>query len=108
LNGTPKEVLEHPELMQLMIPLLRADFAVCETYQHRAEPPLKCPLTVFGGVGDVEIPQEHLASWREHTSTAYKLQMLPGDHFFVQTAHVEIARIIAEELGRVGKMYALN
>ena len=107
LNGTPKEVLEHPELMQLMIPLLRADFAVCETYQHQAEPPLKCPLTVFGGVGDVEIPQDHLAPWREHTSAAYKLRMLPGDHFFVQTAHVEMARTIAEELGKV-EVCALN
>ena len=98
LNGTPKEVLDHPELMQLMIPLLRADFAVCETYQHQVEPPLKCPLTVFGGVGDVEVPSEHLTPWREHTSSTYKLHMLPGDHFFVQTAHVEMAQIIVQEL----------
>src|SRR6266404_5241949 len=47
LNGTPQEVLDHPELMQLMIPLLRADFSVCETYEYKSEPPLDCPLTVF-------------------------------------------------------------
>ncbi|HEX7331340.1 MAG TPA: alpha/beta fold hydrolase [Pyrinomonadaceae bacterium] len=98
LNGTPREVMDHPELMQLMIPLLRADFAVCETYQHQPEPPLKCPLTVLGGVQDAEIPHEDLTPWCMHTSATCKLHLLRGDHFFVQTASVEIARIIAEEL----------
>ena len=98
MNGTPREVLDHPELMQLLIPLLRADLAACETYQYLAEPPMECALTVFGGVGDVEARREDLTPWREHTSATYKLHMLPGDHFFVQTAHVESTRIIAEEL----------
>ncbi|HEV7745465.1 MAG TPA: alpha/beta fold hydrolase [Pyrinomonadaceae bacterium] len=108
LNGTPQEVLDNPELMQLMIPLLRADFAVCETYEYQPQSVLDCCLTVFGGVGDLESPYEHLTPWREQTSAPYKLHMLPGDHFFVQTAHVEITRIIAAELEKVGKMRALN
>jgi medium-chain acyl-[acyl-carrier-protein] hydrolase len=102
LNGTPQEVLQHPELMQLLIPLLRADFAVCETYEYHAEPPVECALTVFGGDEDAEAPREYLTPWREHTSAKFKLHMLRGDHFFVQTAHVESVRIIAEELESVG------
>src|SRR5262245_34574163 len=51
-NGTPQEVLEHPELMQLLLPVLRADFAVCETYTYTEEPPLECPISVFGGLQD--------------------------------------------------------
>lgn len=98
LNGTPKEVLDHPELMQVVIPLLRADFAVCETYEYQAGPPLEFPLTVFGGVGDIEAPYEDLMPWQEQTSAACKLHTLPGDHFFIQTAPVEIAQIIADEL----------
>ena len=98
LNGTPQEVLGHPELMQLMIPLLRADFAVCETYRHKPEPPLDCPITVFGGVGDVEVPAAHLSPWRELTSAAYQLHLFPGDHFFIHTAQAEITRTIAKEL----------
>lgn len=98
LNGTPKEVLDHPELRQLLIPLLRADFAVGETYKYHAEQPLECSFTVFGGVEDPEAQHAHLTPWREQTSARYKLHILPGDHFFVQTAHSEIARIIAEEL----------
>lgn len=100
LNGTPPDVLNHPELMQLMIPLLRADFAVCETYQYHDEPPLECPVTVFGGVDDVEVRFEDLEPWREQTTSACRVHMLPGDHFFVQTAQAEIAQVIVRELGR--------
>lgn len=98
LNGTTQDVLEHPELMQLMIPLLRADFAVCETYQYQDEPPLECPVTVFGGLDDVEVRYEHLEPWREHTSSAFRLHVFPGDHFFVQTAQADMAQVIAAEL----------
>jgi medium-chain acyl-[acyl-carrier-protein] hydrolase len=69
LNGTPQEVLDQPELMQLMIPLLRADFSVCQTYQYEPEPPLTCPITVFGGLED-ETTREELVGWRAQTSAA--------------------------------------
>jgi medium-chain acyl-[acyl-carrier-protein] hydrolase len=98
LNGTPPEVLEHPELMQLLIPLLRADFSVSETYQYHAEPPLNCPITIFGGVGDVEVPREKLDPWRDHTTASFSLHMFPGDHFFIHTAQRDVIRVITEKL----------
>src|SRR5262245_15762688 len=55
LNGTPREVLEHPELMSLMLPLLRADFAVCQTYVYSPGPQLACPITALGGIEDAEV-----------------------------------------------------
>ncbi len=57
LNGTPKEVLESEELMQLLLPLLRADFELIQTYTYRPSPKLQCPLVVFGGIGDTDIPR---------------------------------------------------
>jgi medium-chain acyl-[acyl-carrier-protein] hydrolase len=98
LNGTPQEVLDHPELMKLMIPLLRADFSVCEMYQYEVEEPLDCPFTVFGGLGDEEVPREKLEPWREHTTSSFSLQMLPGDHFFIHSAQKEITRVISPKL----------
>jgi medium-chain acyl-[acyl-carrier-protein] hydrolase len=98
LNGTPQGVLDHPELMQLMIPLLRADFSVCETYVYKIEPPLECPLTVFGGIGDVEVPREDLELWREHTTSVFSLQMFPGDHFFLHASQRGMLRIISQQL----------
>ncbi|MCB1037545.1 MAG: thioesterase [Acidobacteria bacterium] len=86
LNGTPEEVLAHPELMELLEPVLRADFAVCETYKHQASPPLDCPITVFGGLEDSKTPRETLESWRRYTSGEFRLKLLPGDHFFLNGA----------------------
>jgi medium-chain acyl-[acyl-carrier-protein] hydrolase len=60
LNGTPPEVLDNPELMMMMIPLLRADFLLCESYTYKKEPPLDCPISVFGGLQDLETGPESL------------------------------------------------
>jgi medium-chain acyl-[acyl-carrier-protein] hydrolase len=98
LNGTAQDVLNHPELMQLMIPLLRADFAVCETYQHQVDPPLECPITVFGGVDDVEVRYEYLEPWRELTISEFRLHVFPGDHFFVHAAQAQMVQVIAAAL----------
>lgn len=85
LEGTPAEVLDHPELLQLMLPLLRADFAVSQTYKYTEGPALTCPLTIFGGLEDDSATRENLSSWREHTTAAFSLRMLPGNHFFLHS-----------------------
>jgi medium-chain acyl-[acyl-carrier-protein] hydrolase len=97
LNGTPPEVLANPELMQLMIPLLRADFSVCQTYEYQPEPPLSCPITVFGGLED-ETSREELDAWREQTSANCTVRMAPGNHFFLNSAQPQILRIVEQQL----------
>lgn len=96
LNGTPREILEHPELMQLIGPILRADFSVCETHRYERAPPLRCPFTIFGGLNDVT-EGVNLENWREHT-TSSTVRIFPGDHFFIHAAQSEILRIIGDEL----------
>lgn len=64
LNGTPASVLENTELMEILIPILRADFAVLETYVYTQEPPLECPIAAFGGLEDQEVTVEELEGWR--------------------------------------------
>jgi medium-chain acyl-[acyl-carrier-protein] hydrolase len=97
-NGTPREVLEHPELMQLMLPLLRADFALCQTYAYSPEPPLDCPINVFGGLQDQDVPRGYLEAWREQTSNTFTLRMLPGDHFFLRTFQPLLLNIFSQQL----------
>lgn len=100
LNGTPREVLEHQELMELMIPLLRADFEVCQTYRYTQEPALDCPITAFGGLEDYDVNAEMVGAWREQTTRSFRLCMLPGDHFFVNSAQERILGILSRELQR--------
>lgn len=97
LNGTPKEVLEHPELLELLIPLLRADFEVVQTYEYLPGPVLTCPITAYGGLQD-EIERDQLEGWGEHTVSSFKLRMLPGDHFFLKSSENLLLRSLASEL----------
>lgn len=94
LNGTPQEVLDSVELMELMLPLLRADFKLVETYQYNHSTPLTMPITAFTGVDDVDIPVSDIIDWKVHTHNDFKYYELPGDHFFINKAGGEICEII--------------
>jgi len=98
LNGTPAQVLQTRELVELIVPVLRADFALIETYSFRAERPLDCPITVFGGWHDDLLSREELEGWREHTGTAFTLHMLPGDHFFINSAQALLLEVVRAKL----------
>ncbi|MGF1523405.1 MAG: thioesterase II family protein [Leptolyngbyaceae cyanobacterium] len=100
LNGTPNTVLENAELMQLMLPTLRADFTLLETYVYRYEPPLSCPITTFGGLQDSEVSVEALEAWCEQTSATFSLKMLPGDHFFLHFSQFSLMQLIRQELNQ--------
>ena len=97
LNGTSREVLDHPELMQMMAPLLRADFESIQTYTYQHEPPLDCPITAFGGLQDPDISRETLEPWREQTTSTFNLRMFHGDHFFLNTEQAHLLRVVAQE-----------
>ena len=99
LNGTPEVVLGNTELMQILLPALRADFAVIETYAYTPESPLACPITAFGGLQDREVSCEDLKAWQQQTNAAFSLQMLPGDHFFLQSAQPLLLQSLSQELG---------
>jgi medium-chain acyl-[acyl-carrier-protein] hydrolase len=101
LNGTPEEVLQHEELMKLLSPILRADFAVNETYTYTADEPFDFGISAFGGLGDVEVTKEDLELWRIHTRGRFRLRMLPGDHFFLHGAKDLITEAVARDLSEI-------
>jgi medium-chain acyl-[acyl-carrier-protein] hydrolase len=97
-NNTPEAVLRHPELMGLMLPFLRADFELCETYVYQPDAPFDCPLTAFGGLGDGGLRREALEAWREHTTGQFSLRMFPGEHFFINDSRPLLLQVLAREL----------
>lgn len=101
LNGTPQEVMDHPELLELRMPLLRADFAVAQTYKYQHEPPLSCPVTAVGGVEDSGVSEKDLEAWSVQTNSGFNLYLLPGDHFFINTRADLLLEIIRRELATV-------
>ena len=101
MQGTPNEVLEHPELMAVLSPILRADLEICQTYEYQPRPPLDCPITAFGGLQDEEVSREQLEGWRDYTTSSCAVRMFPGNHFFLHTSAPVLLRMIAQELRNV-------
>ena len=98
MNGTPKAVLENDELRTLFLPVLRADFAACETYQFKASMPLDCPITVFGGKDDHEVDAYSLREWEQHTTGSFHMHLCSGDHFFIHAAERSLFRLLVPSL----------
>jgi len=94
-------VLSHVELMQMMLPVIRADFELVETYRYSAEEPLLCPITAFGGIRDTDAPQHNLLPWRKHTCSEFKLHLLSGDHFFLKSSQRELLSMLSGDLENV-------
>jgi len=97
-GGAPAEVFADRELMQICVPILRADFALLDTYKHRASPPLSVRLSAFGGSEDPHVRVDDLEAWSEHTSAAFDVQMFAGGHFFLHGAKDLVLARLAKDL----------
>ncbi len=98
-NGIPQAVLNEPELMRMLLPALRADFQMVETYTYQPQPPLTCPISAFYGQADPETTIPHIDAWRIQTTAQFKVRDYPGGHFFLQPCQSEIVQAIVEDLG---------
>jgi medium-chain acyl-[acyl-carrier-protein] hydrolase len=107
-DGIPPAVLEHPDLVQLLLPVLRADVTILETYVYRDEPPLDCPMTALGGLDDRHVKREDLAAWSEHTSGPFAMELFPGNHFFIQSAKKDVLRLLGNTLDGCRRSTALS
>lgn len=101
LNGTPAEILDNPEALHLLLPILRADYETVQTYEYLPGPPLSSRIRAFSGTRDAGTPQETVAAWGRHTSGSFSLSLLPGGHFFIEEARAQLLTIVAHELRRV-------
>lgn len=98
LEGTPEAVLENAELMQLLLPTLRADFRVVETYTYTPELPFNFPITAFGGWQDRKVSYDELNAWQAQTQAGFSLQMFPGNHFFLHAAQSDLLQYLSQDL----------
>jgi medium-chain acyl-[acyl-carrier-protein] hydrolase len=98
-DGIPEEVFSNPDLMELLVPTLRADLMALEGYTHVAGAPLECPITAYGGSVDPEATEPEIAAWAPYSRVAFRYHILPGNHFFIQTSRVAVAGDVAKILG---------
>lgn len=98
MGGTPQELLDNRELLELFLPALRADLSLCASHVHRQGPKLALPIEVFGGLADRTVTHGELTPWSVHTESQFRIRMLPGNHFFIHTARPLLLRQVAQAL----------
>lgn len=108
-KGTPPEVLQHRELMTLLAPAIRADFALAADYEYRAGPLLDLPITAFAGRDDDETLPDAVDAWRRETRGPFQVHWFDGDHFFIHSHQRQVvARLNAELSLATSKLQALS
>jgi len=82
-DNTPEDVLSNKALMQMLLPMIRADFRMNETYQYQEASPLPIPITVFKGDNDHFSKKEQMSNWQQHTIADFNEITYQGGHFFL-------------------------
>lgn len=104
LGGIPPEVFDFPELVDLMLRVLRADFGWLEGYSYRPEAPLDVPIVAFAAAGDQIASDADMAGWARHTSGGLVLRQVRAGHLFAQELTDQLTAFIKADLlaGRSG------
>ena len=97
-GSVPKQVFDDPDLRGMVLPGLRADFALIETYQYIEKESLSCPITAFGGEQDSTVPVETLSAWRQHSSS-FCLRFVQGNHLCLSSVRQHLVQALSDELG---------
>jgi medium-chain acyl-[acyl-carrier-protein] hydrolase len=98
IGGPSAEMLRHPEVLELMLPTLRADFSLCESYTYSPGMLLGCPLSVFGGKDDARASNQALAAWAAETNSSCNVKVFDGDHFFIHKCQHALLETILKDL----------
>ncbi len=101
MNGMAPEILGNDELMQLLLPILRADFTISETYSYQPGSPLTCSLSAYSGLQDRYVTREQMMAWQELTTGDFRLRMFPGDHFYLNSSKMLLLQALARDLDEV-------
>ncbi|MFF1716120.1 thioesterase II family protein [Streptomyces sp. NPDC058268] len=104
LNGTGDGLLDDPEVLEMILPALRADYGAVRRYRFRPGAALTCPVTAFTGDSDAKAPVDEVRGWEQHTVSSFELNVLPGGHFFLVDRADDVVSVIGEHLARTSAM----
>lgn len=98
LQGTPEAILQNAEFMSMLLPMIRGDFEILETYRYAPGPPVPMPIATFGGTHDTDVRPDELAEWSAYTASEFTIKFLVGDHFFIKTAPDQLLAEVSKHL----------
>jgi medium-chain acyl-[acyl-carrier-protein] hydrolase len=99
LRGLPEHVLSHPELLDVVLPALRADYEIIESYSYAPGEPMDIAIAALAGADDPFAAPAAVETWRTQTTGTFQLEVLPGGHFFVHSERTSVLQLIDRTLG---------
>lgn len=98
LGGTQSALLEDPEILRMVLPVVRADYRAVETYQHVPGTRLSCPIRVLYGTSDPLVTADEAQAWSRHSTHSTEVHPLPGTHFYLDHETNAVAELVAGAL----------
>jgi medium-chain acyl-[acyl-carrier-protein] hydrolase len=95
-GGITESLVREPGLLDLVVPILRADLQLAETYEYIWAQPLSCPIAAIAGQSDHTIDTEGLAAWRNETTSSFTAARLAGGHFYLLADPRRVTTFIAD------------
>ncbi|MEU6770355.1 alpha/beta fold hydrolase [Streptomyces sp. NPDC046759] len=94
-------VFADPDLRELLLPALRADYRLVNAYSGGPRPPLDCPVYGFTGDDDSEVSPDQMRGWADTTHDAFRLRVLPGGHFYLRAEEAALLADLSDVLSHV-------
>jgi len=101
LGGTPPEILDEPDMLELLLEPMRADYALLARYEPRWTPPLRLPMTALVGDEDPTVDLEEVRRWDAVCDAPFAAREVAGGHFYLQSAPEQAAQAVAAALDGV-------
>lgn len=96
--GVPASLMANGELLELMLPTLRADVRLTEAYRFVYQPPLECAIFAYGGAEPGDVSFEQLSAWQQLTRGRFRVQTFPGAHFFLEQSQAAFLNALQADL----------
>jgi medium-chain acyl-[acyl-carrier-protein] hydrolase len=98
LGGIPDIIMENEDLLNIYVPILRADFKMIETYRYMYSHPLDTKIVAYGGRIDEEVKYEDIVAWESHSLKPLKINMYDGNHFYLRNYREKVIENIIDHI----------
>ncbi|ASA57841.1 thioesterase II family protein [Vibrio gazogenes] len=95
-DGTPSFILDDDDLLNILLPIMRNDFLLDESYTYINSEPLDIPLMILGADKDLLASQSELLAWNIHTLNEFNYKIYSGSHFYIFNYEKEILNLMSE------------
>ncbi|MBB5158867.1 thioesterase II family protein [Saccharopolyspora phatthalungensis] len=96
LDGTKAGVLDDPEIVRMVLPVIRNDYKAAETYRYQPGPDVSCPITALLGDHDPQVTVDEAKEWAAHTKAGFDLHVFEGGHFYLNDHWPEVIECLRE------------